>query len=956
MRSRCVCLVPTLVTRELKDAVVSASLEGLAANCTASWSCTQNHAPHKAGNGTAVLTFAGSGVSVGVAVLSDYLLAGGAGAAALLPVGLNLTDCAARINATGLKFLGGSPLADELNAKEQQLTAALSGAVSAEVCPLLAKLVQQNASAALRSLSAQMLDFMAGNVDLPVAPPVPRGCDPLPTSAAINAADYVLDDVIGVNGTNTIVNVATNNTGVAHFALSAAETAVVFPNVGSATLLVSDGAVSGLNAWSSLSLLEPVSDFELSSWAYLAEGAGTSFTLVTNFSSPAAGQGSLFDPLWLYEEWALSLTLGESRFGALLQLALESARGRNYTDAQCRDPQCLVALVDWSATALTNLTVLLEGVTVRLEAASGALDADSDVRRAVEDAAAVLLGAYAPALPQLAAGIAAGPGASTVNEWLGALGGGISCPFKKDAEETYERVNFRVGAYCAAGSVLALTALTCASAAINRFRNGKSSAMVSNDKELPTNEEESSPKASPNLQGNLAEINFRDLLDEEEVEPLLAAVFKDIQLKGRVRELLTAPDEQACLLLHPLLPALVRFLVPALVLATVSVYVVFEVGKDFGGRLSVTAGTGREVAFKPIVSKHSKLWLPGAPAVSMLVSGSHVWIYLAQLLLLVLWFLPGRILSPQRRSACLLFLVVTAACVLPTPVMEATLIACGAFHFRFPVHDAVAHAIASPLALDLRTVPLPGMPCLFAGLLCCVPVAVLAFCVNEFAARNSNSSTVLSSSSSSRVVLGHAWLPVAMLAALLCLCTAAFVPFVYVRVSGLAGWLEDSTGEANGRDYSLAGIFDALEQSSPGAAAARVPRLALYALTLAAPSCCAACLVALWVVPLTQRKARCLAVTALALFSYSASLVASFTAAVTAAGLDKLAQGLVGSACSPINDVLARYTGAEGAACIGLEPRVHWPACCALVGSAASFELLCGAMLLIAKRRLDQRD
>lgn len=475
-----------------------------------------------------------------------------------LPEAAAASYCNTEIEVSAMSFTGNSSIVDKLNAKETAIRFYLSEFLSEEACTGISQVISQNVSSVLLSLSQWMCKYSASPIIPVTVPDISFKAKDLRQLAVLNAVDYFLDDVLGVSGVNSIANTATNHTGT--FSLDGLEQEKFhISSIGELELQLINVAFWGLNSWTTFDILEPVSDYLLESNLKF-DSCGVNITISSNFSTFGFGNTFLFDPLWLYEEWIVSLSIEKSAIQSLLQLAVEPPSS-SFTDAQCQDVQCLLSLIHWNSTSLANLSIDISQVHLQMKGITGSFE--EDILAAIDDLLAVLLVPYTNALPAFIQGFAAGPLIRSVNDLLLYMPTS-ECPYIPDTRASFQKTSIPTIIACTFGIILAITGLAVVSYAISRRLNDRWD------------------KSCSNL---------------EEGIPLSAKTSKETYL--------CVFDERACLLLHPKLSVTTRFLVPVLILIAVSAFVVYDVGRDYGGRFSITTGNGREVEFTPIVSKHS---------------------------------------------------------------------------------------------------------------------------------------------------------------------------------------------------------------------------------------------------------------------------------------------------------------------------------------------------------------
>ena len=503
------------------------------------------------------LTISDSTLNLTLSLLLSYLEGYGPGYA-FLPTQAE-ASCVANITLTSLVFYGDSDIVDTLNAKEAELCTTIGAALSNESCTIIQELVSVNITQALLSLSGSIANYTAPLPEPLAIPLVPIGSDDLMESALFNAADYFVDEVIGENGLNLIVNTITNDTGNIFFLTNSPAQGLSLGSLGNLSISVTSVAIQGLNSWSIFDLIEPVSRYSVKSDAAI-DIITLNITFSTNFSTNSNGSGVLYDPLWIYEEWFIAFNVQKGDFFSLLQFSLDIDLAENFTDTQYRNISCLTSLFHWNSTALTNLTLLIDNATLISKATNGA--AESDIQSAINNLLTLVLDSYSLSFPALVYGLGNSALAITINEMISNTFGTMAstCPYMADETPACDVIDQTVligSAVLAFGIFLVILAVW---GIITLWRK----------KHMKINREE---------------------------EPL----FSDISMNKKP----SIFTDQICLIMHPIIPLWLRITVPFLLCCIAGAFIFYKFTHDIAMEISISTGTGRDVRFPPMYNSEN---------------------------------------------------------------------------------------------------------------------------------------------------------------------------------------------------------------------------------------------------------------------------------------------------------------------------------------------------------------
>eukprot|EP01105_Mastigella_eilhardi_P028476 TRINITY_DN9402_c0_g1_i1.p1 TRINITY_DN9402_c0_g1~~TRINITY_DN9402_c0_g1_i1.p1 ORF type:complete len:883 (-),score=180.32 TRINITY_DN9402_c0_g1_i1:15-2663(-) len=286
---------------------------------------------------------------------------------------------------------------------------------------------------------AELLRDVASPEATAVAP-APAGAMDLRQITVINAAAYVADDLLGSEGWNALANALSNGTGSFTVPFAPVAARIVVPSLGALTVNFDRVVLAGLNTWRMVDLFETLSAHELISRAALNR-VEVSVPFLINFTAaPASRPGT--EP-WLGDHGALRLSAAAANASVAMQLALRNGSALAYTDAQCTDLGCLLALVLPDATAVTSISLTATSVVTSARLDGASLEPDAAV---FANNALALIAAAAPSDPS-----------ALIKRWANSAIRGISsvsCADLRDMPSLCSRVDWSFAAAATAVAVV----------------------------------------------------------------------------------------------------------------------------------------------------------------------------------------------------------------------------------------------------------------------------------------------------------------------------------------------------------------------------------------------------------------------------------------------------------------------------------------------------------------------
>eukprot|EP01105_Mastigella_eilhardi_P004641 TRINITY_DN161_c0_g1_i1.p1 TRINITY_DN161_c0_g1~~TRINITY_DN161_c0_g1_i1.p1 ORF type:complete len:1006 (-),score=278.27 TRINITY_DN161_c0_g1_i1:44-3061(-) len=798
----------------------------------------------------------------------------------------NVSYCNASIRISQLHFTGGV-ISDELDALENITTALLSEIISNFACIELEELVYTNVTKALQSINTVIRPYLKPQPP-PALPLVNPKTEVLTTNAFVNALDFILDDLLGAKGINSIVNRTTNSTGTLRIKLNA--TADI-PVEGLALLKVgvTQVTVSGLNSWEIIDLLEPVSSFSLFSQTLL-----NSLSInLTFFIDVTVNSTYLQDPQTLHEEADVALSLSGNELQTLMQVAFEAYRAENFTNAMCRDLHCFLSLFYGNGTALTRLLLNISTASLGILAKGG--DLEQDVDATLDAVLALLTGSFESCIPAFLNGFVSGPLLLAANDIIAHGLSNNTCEHIPDSKPEGSTVNWIATPASFGAAIIVFIIITVVGLAVTCVMRQRSSSGYS----VYSDSVSDSPYAKT---------------------PLLDKPSADEDLEGSS----TAP----CLLLHPRINIFIRFIMPLLILFNIAIFISSNTSGGAAVHLMVETANDKTVSFEPLftfnlaTSVHD-MWIAGIWPLSLLIAGfSGAWPYLKLLLMLFAWIVPRRILPIKYREYSLMLLDALGKwSLLDSYVMVLMLVA---FHLVivFPQHDPDHTTLDGQFSFNILVDPLIGFLTFLLATIMSLVLSHFIVALHRYAEmpsekeadeRGSRIESLCTHAFRFKTAVGKWITTVLITVVLLVSLTLMIMGLTATSFSfefrGLVGWLLAVIGQDTHSDYSVWGVSLQVPDSSndPNSFTVRTVQVVFILTAMVMPVCHIVMLLFLWLVPMSRRIQRYSFSLCEVLNAWAALEV--FVVSIVAALLEiqQFAQFMVEGKCDGVNAIVEKY-------------------------------------------------
>jgi len=386
------------------------STSGLGINCTGDWALEQQFFKIFASGSVSFVVY-DSALGFTLELFKDT--DGLASNALIYP-------CTASFNIKDLNFhIDDDPIISGLlNEIAPAIASLISSELGSTVCTELENLAAQNLTDLLQEIDVVIRQYLQP-VIIPEPPITPPGMTVLTSSPVVQLGQYFLNDVVGVNGTlniNTIINtlfedgkISINNSMWGDLNIT-----IAVPEYGNVTFGLLSLNVSGLNTWSEFSMLRTVPEYS----PYVLKTVTTldKLNISLDFSVEVVLNGSIKDKT-LYEEGRFFLALENNNMRLMSQVAMIEEYIYNLltNPAQIIDDPMLL-LIPFKAVNFTELQLLFDIDTIRLEALSGDIEKDFD--EAIDNLLALLTSQFEPAVPAFFDGYLSGPIRLQVNEYM----------------------------------------------------------------------------------------------------------------------------------------------------------------------------------------------------------------------------------------------------------------------------------------------------------------------------------------------------------------------------------------------------------------------------------------------------------------------------------------------------------------------------------------------------------
>ena len=314
-------------------------------------------------------------------------------------------------------------------------------------------------------------------------------------------------------------------------------------------------SASGLSSWETFDVLEPVDTYVLASETLLGMiGVNVTFYVNVTLTSDV-----LYDSYWLYESGRITLNLSENKLDSKFQVAFYPETSENFTNSMCSNGDCVLSMFGGNSTGFKSLLVNIS--TAQLAVIAEAGDLEEDVDAAIDNVLALLTTSFESCIPAFLNGFITGPLLQTANIGIHSGLNNADCEYIKDTEDPLDHPNPYATYSSIIASFILFLIVGLIGALIQRHRN------------------------------KLQKLKEEQIITED-------SLLLPTTPKPSTKE--TIVCESPCLLLHPRIPAWIRYIMPLLLGLNTMIFISSNTSGGASVYLALTTGLGRMVSFKPL--------------------------------------------------------------------------------------------------------------------------------------------------------------------------------------------------------------------------------------------------------------------------------------------------------------------------------------------------------------------
>jgi len=607
------------------------------------------------------------------------------------PSALFIEDCDMRLKLGQLSALTPNPsLQADFNTLLPKIVSVLDGAGGVLACTALAGAIEGSVSDMLRNVSidyivpdaacdgdpltqTQNIDFAAAAIpSIPLGTPVEQ-LEDLEHSSLIDAVAFAANDLIGINGKlpiNKLMNLFTKNTGV--FTLDSATTMQLVSNL---EVTLDALRLEGINSWSKFNVFETLSKYVLSNELALDRFvANFSFSLAAfvpnhfwfnvadDLSSVSVVQGP--NTATLTQTMSVAFNMTEFDFGAVLQMLMDGKKLRAYSDAECQNVECLLALF-YNGTEIREMwgSLMLNSFAVNVKKDTDALEVQgADM---VNNAFNWALKGMDRQLTVLISSILSSEAKSGLNSAMSPYLNG-TCSNVDGVSEA----NVAVAATVASFSAFAVIGIAVLLISVF-FVGPKGHALRKDFNKQKDEENKCSASAScDNLSASASTTELHGLEKSDSSSGMLSQVntlsFAALGV-NRSHEVEKPVDQEkilnSSLFMHPRIPQYLRVGVPCGVFIAAAFYISSNCSVGASVYALLQPVGDKEAIVLPslfsfgLINSITDMWEAKVYPLSIIIAlFSGAWPYIKLIMMLVCWFLPKNKLTVKKRELLLMAL------------------------------------------------------------------------------------------------------------------------------------------------------------------------------------------------------------------------------------------------------------------------------------------------------------
>lgn len=785
---------------------------------------------------------------------------------------------------------------------------ALINGIKGKVQETLDDLFRNNVTEMFHMVNGYIREYMNNTEALDIPVNTTEMVD-LRTSTLIDAARFLFDDFIGVNGPvnlSYIVGLFANEEKelrLTQFYNETLEFTIPVSDLdANITLGIKDVVLSDLDTWRHFELATPESEVMLVCKTDL-EHLGINVSWYVNVS--IGNNGTFTEKVdSLFEEAEISTYLDDNVMDLVMQLGSWSGVATNYTNNQCMNTSCMEALVSGNSTGLTFFQLNFSFRYIQLLANTG--DLEADVRDVFNNLVSLFVDNYKPFIAPALNGFVRGEGLTLLNGLLSDALVDAFCP------DIPDNVTAEVNPGATAGSVVGagvLTGLLVVFPCVDRLKK----------KRKPKSKKEGESEGDVELENQTP--TETTPMESDEDGATYACVFKAPRW---VREFTRTDPEGASLFLDQRLNFWFRMVMPLLLLLTIGIFISSNTGVGASVFVYLTLGPQKTVVLPSLfdfglINTVIEMWTAKVyPLAVLILLMSGVWPYAKVVLMIVCFFMPKSLMPGKIRNRMMVVLDMLGKwSLLDTYVMLMMLVALH-FHIVFPVKG---ESVEGPLMIDLYVYPAYGFLTLALGTLVSLIMSHLVLGAHRILERGATDNTVetavekkplmnfvpgkMGGTVCRYLVLGFLVVTLALEIAGSVLMTFSF------NFEGLAGWALPLLDVSAHREYSVLDLGVQLPQSAqnPNSFTVRFTQVVHLLTAFVVPILHIVAMILLWVVPLKRTVQYYLFRVCDVLYAWSCADVFIISIIAAVLQIQQFAGFMVGDKCDFIQPYIEEYFG-----------------------------------------------
>ncbi|KAL6068024.1 LBP/BPI/CETP family, carboxy-terminal domain protein [Balamuthia mandrillaris] len=802
-------------------------------------------------------------------------------------------------------------------------------------------------------------------------PPPPSDSLVLPGSSVVGLVDYVLDTLVGVNGSfgiNKLVNSLTNNTGnLTAINIPPPLSGVTFPLPvlgGSMTIGLTELSLKGLNSWSKMNALLPVGSYSLGSQLaldHLALDASFFFKASFDDEGEAAGLVGAKNGT-LSETGRLVIVLDGNQLNNTFELALNKSIVDTLQVSQLmlNPADCLAATVnDFNFTSF-RMDTFISALQISLQD-------NKQLEAALQQALSVLNFTIGPTLSSFLAETAALAARTQVNQLAAAaLSHDYTCP-ADDEPDYFNDWGFNMQSTVISFTVAAVILLVL-------------SAVLAVMEVMIRRWKRKQVMESLNVNSNYEAHSLHNAIENRESSA-------DPKMNPFVRMWST------CLALDLHVPIWARYLVPVVLVLTLALFI--SSNTSAGASVFAVVHLGDHSLDLPplfefsLGSSVTDMWAAGVYPLSLLIAVfSGAWPYLKLLIILVCWLLPLRLLATRRRE--MLLMVVDA--LGKWSLIDAYVLTLMMVAFYIDVDLPIPHppdgssssSSSSAPEWDTSTATIVVKPDwgFYAFLLATIISLVITHVVLAFHRRAANWERrkqlfALEKKQRSEAVGSHAFrlgnvllrctiagkvlVTALLLISLVMITVGSFIPSFEFQFHGLAAIALELLGYSTEQSFSVISLGTAIPSHSadPNGFGIRIIQATYFIFVFVVPLLHLITLLTLWLLPLRPAYQRRMFLVSEVLNAWSALEVFVISIIAALLEIEQFAEFIVGDKCELIDAITKQYfrgfLHGEPATCFSVVATLRWG--CWLLFAACLLYLVAGFLVMrLCHKIMEERE